>query len=81
MWLAGPADRIDVTLLGRKVKLSTSHAGTGAYGYRRYWTGFIHLPPAQVKPGTSDIRVHISVVEGGTTMNVTRLVCVSAGWG
>jgi hypothetical protein len=81
VWLAAPATSIDVTLLGRKVHLSTSHSGTGAYGYRRHWTGFIHLPPAQVRPGTSDVRVRISVVGGGTTVNFTRFAYLSAGWG
>ena len=81
VWLAGPATRIDAALLGRNVRLSTSHAGTGAYGYRRYWTGFIHLPPAQVKSGTYDVRVRITVTGDGTTAHFTRLVYLSAGWG
>jgi hypothetical protein len=81
VWLSASGTSIDVTLLGRNVKLSTSHSGTGAYGYRRYWTGFIHLPPAQVKPGTSDIRIRIRVVGGGTTVNFTRFAYLSAGWG
>jgi len=81
VWVAGPATRIDVALLGRKVRLATSHTGTGAYGFRRYWTGFIHLPSAQVKPGTNDVRVRITVMGGATTAHFTRLVYLSAGWG
>lgn len=81
VWLAGPATRVDATLLDREVRLSTSQAGTGAYGYRRYWTGFIDLAPAKVKPGTYDVRIRITVAAAGTTAHFTRLVYLSAGWG
>ncbi|MHB8470128.1 MAG: hypothetical protein ACYDCH_10290 [Gaiellaceae bacterium] len=80
VWLAGSATRVDVVLLRRKLGLSTSHAGSGAYGFRRYWTGFIRLPPTQVKPG-ANVRVRIAVVGGGTTAYFTRLVYLSFGWG
>jgi len=36
VWLAGSAARVDVGLLRHKLRLSTSHAGNGAYGFRRY---------------------------------------------
>jgi hypothetical protein len=70
---------VTVALLGRRIELTTSPAGSGEYGYRKYWTGFVHLPPRKVKPGGHP-RVRITIFSHGTA-HATRAVYLSAGWG
>jgi hypothetical protein len=80
VWVTKRARGVTVALLRRRIKLTTSHAGSGAYGYRRYWTAFFRVPPRDVKPG-SHPRVRITIFGYATTARATRAVYLSAGWG
>ena len=80
VWVTRRARSVTVAVLGRRIELTTSHHGSGAYGYRKYWTGFVRLRPRDVKPG-SHPRVHITIFGHGTATHATRAVYLAAGWG
>ena len=80
VWVTRRARGVTVVLLGRRIGLTTSHAGSGAYGYRKYWTALVRLPKRDVKPGTHR-RLRITIFGRTTTVHATRAVYLSAGWG
>jgi len=80
VWVMRPATGVSAVLMGQRVRLRTSHSGTGAYRYRRYWTAFTHVVSARAEPGRC-VRVRIRVNQAGTVMFFTRQVYFSAGWG
>ena len=80
VWLPRAVDRVEARLLGTHVRLATDHAGSGRYGFRRYWTGFVRVPPTRVQPGRR-VRVRIAVTLAGTTGTTVRRAFLSPGWG
>jgi len=80
VWLPRAVDRVEARLLGARVRLATSHAGSGRYGFRRYWTGFVPVPPARAQAGRR-VRVRIAVTLAGTTGTTVRRAFLSPGWG
>jgi hypothetical protein len=50
VWLPRAADQVTARLFTRSVQLSTTHSGSGRYGYRRYWSGFAKVALAQLHP-------------------------------
>jgi hypothetical protein len=71
---------VEVRLLGIDVSLSTGHEGSGAYGYRRFWTGFGRLPTPRIRTGEV-VRVRVTVSRRGAQRIDLRAVSLSAGWG
>jgi hypothetical protein len=80
VWLPRTADVVTARVLGSAVWLTTTHSGSGRYGFRRYWTGFHRFPARRVHPG-SLARVRITVVLGGRSRAYVRSTYLSAGWG
>jgi hypothetical protein len=80
VWLPRSADHVTACLLGAGATLATRHAGSGRFGFRRYWTGFRRVPPRRVHPGAL-APVRIIVTLGGMSRASVRSVYLSAGWG
>lgn len=80
VWLPRAADHVEALVLGARVRLATTRAGSGRYGFRRYWTGFRRVPPRSVHPGRF-IVVRVTVTLRGMSRPSLRSVYLSAGWG
>ncbi len=80
VWLTRPADAVTTRLLGRTTVLTTPNRGTGLYGHRRFWIGYLNRPPSAERPG-SRVRLVVRVTSAGTTFSTTRSVVLSNGWG
>jgi hypothetical protein len=80
VWLPRTADLVTARLLGSAVRLTTTHSGSGRYGFRRYWTGFRRVPARRVHPGGL-VHVRVTVVLGGMLRAYGRSAYLSAGWG
>ena len=80
VWLRKPATSVRATLLGKTISLASSRRGSGAYGYRLFWTGFVHTDPASVEP-LRRYRLVVRVRRDGTRLQGLRSVLLSAGWG
>jgi hypothetical protein len=80
VWLPRVADRVTARAFAQTVRLSTSHSGSGRYGYRRYWVGFAKVVPTQLHPA-GHVRVRITTTLGASTAAASRTAFLSAGWG
>ena len=80
IWLRQPAASVSATLLGTTIRLASSHDGSGDYGYQLFWTGFVHVRPAQIRT-LERYPLRVQARRGSTRLDAQRAVLLSAGWG
>lgn len=82
IWIARPADAVQVTLFGRPAALHSR----GYFAYRGgssgwVWMGFVHVPASRYTPGSWGHRLGVTVRRGGASGSTHLSVFLSPGWG
>lgn len=80
VWLRQRASSVSATLLGRTISLASNRHGSGDYGYRLFWTGFVHVEAAQIRT-LERYPLQVEARRGSMRLHAKPTVLLSPGWG